>query len=114
MSQASWGEVELIPHAQSISNISLIGEVLEIESLQEGGKEVTQLSVFVPGHATGDEETFVVKCSGGVANDVRRHSTVHVSGTLRLLPLYEQACNKYFQHPVVKVCPPIGSIFVLE
>ena len=116
--QASWAEVELIPHAHAISNISLIGEVLEIETVIDGAREAIQLSILVPGQNAGDEETFLVKCTGEhnklLLQQVRRHSTVHVSGTLRLLPLYEQACNKYFQQPVVKVSPPIGSIFVLE
>ncbi len=114
-SQISWGEVELIPHAQSISNIMLIGEVLEIESV---GADTTQLSVLVPGQAPGEEETFVVKCVGAehkqLVQDVRRHSMVHITGTLRLLPLYEQSCNKYYQQPIVRVSPPLGSIFVLE
>jgi hypothetical protein len=112
-SQLSWGDVELVPHAQAISNVTLIGEVLDVEQL---AGDTTQLTVLVPGQAPGEEETFSVKCVGAehYAKDVRRHSTVHITGTLRMLPLFEQQLNKYFQQPVVRVCPPLGSIFVLE
>jgi len=115
----AWSEVELIPHAQSMSNITLVGEVLDVEVVKDSsGGEATQITLFIPAHKQQEEETIVVHCYGSIRQEVQscvqRHSTVYVNGVIRLIPQLDQASNKYYIHPVVKVALPAGSIFVLE
>ncbi|ORC85503.1 putative RNA editing complex protein MP63 [Trypanosoma theileri] len=111
---ASWAETELIPHAQCISNITIVGRVLDITQTLEN---VSQVTVFVQGEENGEEETMTLHCSGDINAKVRdtlkRNATVFVSGTLRLHPVYEATNNKYYMSPVVHVALPTGTLAVI-
>ncbi|KAH9578177.1 hypothetical protein LSM04_006950 [Trypanosoma melophagium] len=111
---ASWAETELIPHAQCISNITIVGRVLDITQTLEN---VSQVTVFVQGEESGEEETMTLHCSGDinakVQDTLKRNATVFVSGTLRLHPVYEATNNKYYMSPVVHVALPTGTLAVI-
>lgn len=108
--EASWAETEIIPHAVSVSNITIAGKVLEVERIDA---TTEQISVFVAADRKEDCETVSIRwCHDGAAEraPLRRNDCVFVSGTLRLLPIYEPAVNKYYSTPVVFVSPLTGIL----
>nr|CCC93937.1 RNA editing complex protein MP63 [Trypanosoma congolense IL3000] len=111
---ASWAETELIPHAQCVSNITIVGRVLDVTRIADN---VSHVTVFVEGEQAGEEETFTLYCSGDIALTVgemlKRNVTVFASGTLRLHPVYEASNNKYYVSPVVHVAMPTGTLAVI-
>ncbi|KAF8287909.1 putative RNA editing complex protein MP63 [Trypanosoma cruzi] len=111
---ASWVETELIPHAQCVSNITIVGRVLDVTQAMEG---VSHVTVFVQGEEVGEEETVTVHCSGDiniqVRDSVKRNVTIFLTGTLRLHPVYEASNNKYYVSPVVHVASPTGTLAVI-
>ncbi|ESL10755.1 RNA editing complex protein MP63 [Trypanosoma rangeli SC58] len=111
---ASWVETELIPHAQCVSNITIVGRVLDVTQAMES---VSHVTVFVQGEKSGEEETVTVYCSGDinaqVRDTVKRNATIFLTGTLRLHPIYEASNNKYYVSPVVHVASPTGTLAVI-
>ncbi|CBH15912.1 KREPA2 [Trypanosoma equiperdum] len=111
---ASWAETELIPHAQCVSNITIVGRVLDVSQASEN---VSHVTVFVEGERSGEEETLTLCCFGEVSQKIRgtlkRNATIFASGTLRLHPVYEASNNKYYVSPVVHVSMPTGTLAVI-
>lgn len=106
--EQSWAETEVIPHAVSVSNITLTGRVLDIEP-SKGGQSYTHITIFVNGETREDSERLTVLCaSTNVPVSLQREDTVFVCGTLRLLPTYENRVNKYYSTPAVLVASPTG------
>ncbi|KEG13155.1 putative RNA editing complex protein MP63 [Trypanosoma grayi] len=111
---ASWAETELIPHAQCMSNITILGRVLDVTQTMDS---ISHVTVFVQGERNGEEETVTLHCSGEInrrfKDTLKRNTTVFVSGTLRLHPVYEASNNKYYMSPVVHVALPTGMLAVI-
>lgn len=109
---ASWVETPLVVHSHAISNITLAGQVVDIEH----GKDASVLSVLVDGG--GEGEAIPVRCVGQakviVEAEVRRKSVVLVVGSLRLTPTHDSMTNKYFMNPVVHVVDAAGSIMLMD
>ncbi|KAH8620707.1 hypothetical protein ERJ75_000053000 [Trypanosoma vivax] len=111
---ASWTETEIVPHAQCVSNITIVGRVLDVTT---AGEDISHVTVFVEGEQSGEEETVMLCCFGDVStlvrNTLKRNAVVFVNGTLRLHPVYEASNNKYYVSPVVHVALPTGTLCVI-
>lgn len=109
--ESSWTEVELIPYAQSVSNITLAGRVLEVET-KDGGW--SQLTLYVCGESADEDETVIVRCSpisiAALDGTIRREDYVYACGTLRLLSVSESSTMKQYLSPIVYVTLPMGMI----
>ena len=115
----SWAEMDLQVHAASVSNTTIVGQVLTTEFVAEGGANHAQLMVHIPATRDYDEETIAVRCHGDglvsyVKAHIKRNSSVLVMGSLRLHPTLEASLNKYFTTPIVHVSQPSGSLVLLE
>ncbi|KPI89397.1 RNA editing comple protein MP63 [Leptomonas seymouri] len=111
----TWSEVELTPYAQSISNITVAGRIVDTASSQDGSMLLT---VFVRGSATASDEMITVRCSAeaikAVSDPFRRGEYVFACGNLRLLPVVDDATKKMFASPVVYVTSPTGVVAKLN
>uniref|UniRef100_G0U7A5 RNA editing comple protein MP63 n=1 Tax=Trypanosoma vivax (strain Y486) TaxID=1055687 RepID=G0U7A5_TRYVY len=109
-----WDTVGLRPHAQCVSNITIVGRVLDVTT---AGEDISHVTVFVEGEQSGEEETVMLCCFGDVStlvrNTLKRNAVVFVNGTLRLHPVYEASNNKYYVSPVVHVALPTGTLCVI-
>lgn len=111
----AWPEVELNIFTQSISNTTIIGIVDSVESPRSG---VSQISVTVSSDLIGEEDKITVQCHGVfhdlVSETIGTMDKVFISGSLRLLPIYEPANKKYYSCPVVHVALPTGTIAKIQ
>ena len=117
-SAVPWESVALAPHGRSISNITVVGDVVDVQTGYVWETPVVQLSVHVKESESTSEETLVVRCFGaGLTGRLKEaallNSVVVVNGTVRLNPFYEPSTNRYYCNPVVHVSEPLGAIQVL-
>ena len=107
----AWTEVELTPYAQSISNITVAGRIVDADTSQDGS---VVLSVFVRGTPPVSEEMITVRCSAeamaSVGSPFKRGECVFACGNLRLLPVVDETTKKTFASPVVHVTTPSGVV----
>lgn len=112
---ASWPDVDVNIFTQSISNTTLIGCVDEVELLRPG---ISQIVVSVCNEIEREDDKITVHCFGNfhqlVSETIKRTDKVFVCGSLRLLPVYEQANKKYYSCPVIHVALPTGTIAKIE
>ncbi|KPA81907.1 putative mitochondrial RNA editing comple protein MP63 [Leptomonas pyrrhocoris] len=111
----AWSEVELTPCAQSMSNITVAGRIVDSDALQDGS---VLLTVFVREFVTGGGEMITVRCSAeamkAVSSSFRRGEYVFACGSLRLLPVVDETTKKMFASPVVYVTSPTGVVAKLN
>lgn len=106
-----WAEVELIPYAQSMSNITIAGKIVDVEANKDGS---VMLVVFVRGTSTSSDEAISVRCSSeamrAISSPFVRGDAVFACGSLRLLPVVDERSKKMFASPVVYVTSPTGVV----
>ncbi|KAG5464550.1 hypothetical protein LSCM1_00741 [Leishmania martiniquensis] len=113
--RSSWTEVELTPYAQSVSNITVAGRVLDCEVSSDGA---LLFSLFVPGSAEREAEVIPVRCSSGAhrafGESLVRGDHVFACGSLRVLPFTDEKTQKMYSSAVVYVARPTGIIAKLN
>ncbi|KAG5465289.1 hypothetical protein LSCM4_00744 [Leishmania orientalis] len=113
--RSSWTEVELTPYAQSVSNITVAGRVLDAEVSSDG---TLLISVFVPDSAEQEDEVIPIRCSPGAlrafGESLVNGDHVFACGSLRILPLTDKKTQKTYSSAIVSVAAPTGIIAKLN
>jgi hypothetical protein len=111
----SWTDVELTPFAQSVSNITIAGKIVDTEVSQDGS---TLLTVHVRDTNTSNSEMLTIRCSAeamkAISKPFRRGDSVFACGSLRLLPIVDEKTNRTYASPVVHVTSPTGVVAKLN
>lgn len=108
--QTAWTEVELTPYAQSVSNITVAGRLLDVETAPDGA---LVLAVYVRCWDDTEPEVIPVRCTADAARPVgrlQRGDVVFACGSLRVLPLEDKKSQKGYVSPVVHVSLPAGVL----
>lgn len=113
--RSAWTEVELKPYAQSVSNITVAGRVLDSEVLSDGA---LLLSLFVRDSAESESEVIPVRCTSAAFRTLGRTlvygDLVFACGSLRVLPFTDKKTQKRYSSAVVHVGLPTGMIAKLN
>ncbi|CAC9553557.1 RNA editing comple protein MP63 [Leishmania infantum JPCM5] len=113
--RSAWTEVELKPYAQSVSNITVAGRVLDSEVSSDGA---LLLSLFVPDSSESESEVIPVRCSSAAFRTLGRTlvygDLVFACGSLRVLPFTDKKTQKTYSSAVVHVGLPTGMIAKLN
>ncbi|CBZ26557.1 RNA editing comple protein MP63 [Leishmania mexicana MHOM/GT/2001/U1103] len=113
--RSAWTEVELKPYAQSVSNITVAGRVLDTEVSSDGA---LLLSLFVPDSAENESEVIPVRCTSAALRMLGRAlvygDLVFACGSLRVLPFTDKKTQKTYCSAVVHVGLPTGMIAKLN
>ncbi|KAG5490869.1 hypothetical protein JKF63_00991 [Porcisia hertigi] len=113
--RSAWTEVELTPYAQSVSNITVAGRILETETTSDG---TLFLSILVPDPAEKEAEVIPVRCSSDSLK-AGGHALVHgdhvfACGSLRVFPVTDKKTQRTYCSAVVYVSFPTGIIAKLN
>ena len=130
----AWADYELIPHAHQVSNMTILGDVIEVDLGKSGrdddvawdtkaGKsapDVLQFVVSIPKDTQEPESEdmlLAVRCFGEeyvkrMMAEIKTGVRVLVNGTLRLHRVPDS--RHIYHHPIVHVVEPTGSVFVVE
>ncbi|KAI5691747.1 hypothetical protein MNV84_08485 [Leishmania braziliensis] len=110
-----WTEVELTPYAQSVSNITVAGRVLDVEVSNEGA---LLLSLYVSDSAEKEAEVIPVRCTSDalrtLGKTLEQGDHVFACGSLRVLPFTDKKTQKTYSSAVVHVTFPTGIIAKLS
>ncbi|GET93805.1 RNA editing comple protein MP63 [Leishmania tarentolae] len=113
--RSAWTEVELKPYAQSVSNITVVGRVLDTEFSSDGS---LLFSLFVPNSDENDSEVIPVRCTSDALRTLGRKlgygDLVFACGSLRILPFTDNKTQKKYSSAVVHVALPTGMISKLN
>jgi len=113
-------EEQVTVHARALNNTVLVGEVVDVQKGFLKSLVVTQCVVKTcGGNDEQSSELVVVRCLGdGAAAQAlevaKLGRTVAVLGTLRLNRHPDADSKRSHAYPFIEVCPPLGSLTVVE
>ena len=112
-----WGDVEVVPHALSVNNITIVGIVSEIDSNARAA-EGTLSTAFATVRVASDEasdgfDDFVVQCDANSLLGLSKGDTVCVVGSIRLHPTLDDSSGKYYSVPILHVSEGSGALVSL-
>ncbi|KAK7202334.1 RNA editing comple protein MP63 [Novymonas esmeraldas] len=109
--RSAWTDVQLTPHAQSVSNITVAGCVVDVEATTEGA---ALLSVLVAGATELESEVVSLHCSrdalASMDRPILRGEFIFACGSLRILPFTDEKLNVMYSSAVVYVNLPTGVV----